>query len=156
MTVNRYLTGMRYPSLPMVRKIEEEFGWTISEQVRLMAREGKDHGYGIVLGEVLREHFGDEAGDISFEHTTYRPRAKTGAWTQIEVAEELGINKNNLNRWLGGHRYPDVKVMVMFQEVLDWPVAEQASLIPPSGYNTDYGDALREVLDRTHPGPEEV
>jgi hypothetical protein len=159
--VYKYVTGMQYPSLPMVRRIEEVLGWTIPEQIRLIPDAGQyNMNYGMVLMEVLKEHYGDIVDDPDFppalapKAATPRDRTgprKGGGWTPTYVANHLGVLPANVSRWLSGDRYPEVRTMLKFQQLWGWKASKQVNLIPLQGYNTDYADALREVLDRTYP-----
>lgn len=150
MTVYRYVSGDRYPSLPVVRRIEETFGWSITEQVRLMPDEGKNPGYGIVLAEVLKEHFPDFEGEPANEAPVLRRNRDSTTWSVLQVADDCGSRHENIDRWLKGQRYPSLKTMQRFQQLWGWPVAEQVVLIPMEGYNQDYGNAFAKVLDAAY------
>jgi transcriptional regulator with XRE-family HTH domain len=150
-SIYRYVSGQRYPALPTIRRIEEVFSWSISDQVRLIPDVGNDHGYGLVLGEVLKEYFGDR--DLG---TPRRKQKKSETWNASEVAEDLGASPSSVSRWLLGVRFPEVRTMIRIQEHLGWPVTEQVVLIPAEGRSTAYGDAFREVLERVYGGPDEV
>jgi transcriptional regulator with XRE-family HTH domain len=57
-SIGRYLTGERYPTLKVMRKIEREFGWKVINQIDLMPDEGHDQLYGMALLQILNENFG--------------------------------------------------------------------------------------------------
>jgi transcriptional regulator with XRE-family HTH domain len=160
-TVYRYITGLQYPGLPMVRKIEEEFHWSIPEQVRLIPAvvDGTDLGYGLVLAEVLRENFPDvEPGFAGTGRTVkearYRP--SLGGWTHSLVAKRLGCRVNNVTRWVTGVRYPELRTILRIARVFDWPADEQIMLIQEDGYTDDWATAFRAVLDTRFPLKEDV
>lgn len=159
--VYKYLAGMQYPTLQTVRKIEREFGWTVTEQIRLMPEENGvyDQGYGLVLMEVLREHFGDIIDDPDFPGPALPPRRERGrrpghtGWTHAWVATVLNVKVANVTRWLNGQRYPESRTMLRIEKQWGWPAGEQIALLPIEGYNNDYGTAFRAVLDQAYPDP---
>jgi len=163
-TIYRYLSGTRYPALPLVRRIEEEFGWPIQDQVRLIPVSGFDMSYGVVLGEVMRENFPDApAGAVPELALLPRgPRARgprvqgKRGWTQASVAELLNTRASTVSRWLDGQRYPESRTMLRIEKLTGWPAAEQICLLPLDGYDQAYGAAFRAALDRTFPADKEV
>lgn len=56
MTVYRYLNGISYPQVKMMRKIEVAFGWLARDQIELIPAEGHDLLYGMMLTNILDEH----------------------------------------------------------------------------------------------------
>lgn len=159
MTIYRYLSGTRYPNLPMVRKIEEQLGWPIADQIRLIPTSGYDMGYAVVLEEVLRENFPDTPAGVLPEKAArpdgQRVRSKAG-WTLSSVAEELNTRPGSVSRWLGGARYPEVRTLLRIEKLTGWPASEQIRLIPLNGSDEAYGAAFRAALDRTFPASTEV
>lgn len=158
-TVYKYITGLQYPSLATVRKIEEEFGWTIPEQIRLIPDAGTyNQGYGMVLMEVMKEHFADTINDPDFPpkeapkalRTPGRRPGHTG-WTHSWIATVLGIRVSNVTRWLAGVRYPESRTMLRIEKQWGWPAAEQIALLPLEGYDDAYATAFRAVLDEAYP-----
>lgn len=156
-TLYKYITGMGYPSLSTVRKIEEEFHWPVDAQIRLFPLEvgTVDLGYGMVLAEVLREHFPDiepgfsGTGRTEEQQPRYRP--SVGGWTHSLVAKRLSCRVNNVTRWVTGIRYPETRTILRIARVFNWPAPEQIALIPEDGYNDDWATAFRAVLDREFP-----
>ena len=160
-TVLRYVTGQQYPKLPMVRRIEDEFGWSVEEQVRLLPADpsARDLGYGMVLAEVMKEHYADMINDPDFPPAwlplpTRRRRRVSPGWSHGFVATVLGIRNNAVTRYLNGERYPEVRAMLSIEKHLGWPATEQIALVPHEGYDERYADAFRTILDAKYPPPE--
>jgi transcriptional regulator with XRE-family HTH domain len=161
MTVYKYITGQQYPGLSTVRRIEEEFHWSIPEQVRLIPAvpDGTDLSYGLVLAEVLRENFPDiEPGfaDTGGRVKEARHRPSRGGWTHALVAKRLGCRVANVSRWLAGVRYPELRTVLRIARAFDWPATEQIVLIPEDGHTDDWATAFRAVLDREYPLKQDV
>lgn len=166
--VYKYCVGLQYPTLATVRRIEQEFHWSVSEQIRLMPLvPGEyDQGYGMVLMEVLRDHFADTIDDQDFppaeppksvvsDRPKTRPgpqmRRGAGGWTHAYAGERVGVKSHAMSRWLNGTRYPEVRAMLRLEKLTGWPATEQIVLVPLEGYDERYGTALRAALDRTFP-----
>lgn len=158
--MHTYVTGQRYPSLTTVRKIEEQFGWPVDAQVRLIPERGTvDLGYGTVLGEVLREHFPDlEPGFAGTYQRSTEPRHRPsrGGWTHAMVAKRLSAQPPSVTKWLLGIRYPDTRMLLRIERIFGWPAAEQIVLIPEEGFNDEWATAFRAVVDRHYPLKEPV
>jgi len=154
-TVLSYLTGERYPNLVTVRKVEEEFGWPVDAQIRLIPEAGsKDLSYGTVLGEVLKENFPGVEPDFSYKYVrTGQPRRRpsVGGWTHALVGKYLAVQHTSVSRWLSGIRYPELRTMLRIDRMLHWPVTEQVVLVPEEGFNDAWATAFRAVLDREFP-----
>jgi hypothetical protein len=159
-TIFRYVTGQQYPMLPAIRKIEEEFGWSVEEQIRLIPDAGNDLGYGMVLAEVMKEHFADSIDDPNFPPRSLpipvrRKRLMTPGWTHAFVADHLGIRTPTFTRYLNGTRYPEVRAMLRIERLLRWKASSQIRLVPAEGYDMRYAIAFREKLDKKYPVKEE-
>lgn len=159
-TVYRYTSGVRYPTLPVVRRIEEQFDWPIQDQIRLIPdAPARNLAYGTVLAEVLREHFPDieqQGFGISPPKPRVVPRdPKAGGWTRASVGGLLEVAAGNVARWLNGIRYPELRMILKIARVLNWPAGEQIVLIPETGHNKAYATAFQAVLDREFPVLEE-
>lgn len=158
--LHRYISGIQRPRLPMLRRIEEAFGWPVPDQVRLLPDTGsEDLGWSMVLIEVLKEHFADTIDDPDFPPAS-APRRRdrkikkkrfSPGWTHHYVADRLGTKTINVTRWLNGERYPDVRAIVRIAEIWGWPATEQIVLVPAKGYDSRYGDAFRAHLDAAYP-----
>lgn len=159
-TLHRYIAGRQRPMLPMLRRIEEAFGWPLDAQMRLIPDRGSDdQGWSIVLTEVLKEHYADTIDDPDFppavapstiDRVRKKPRASPG-WSHYYVADQLNTKVGNVTRWLNGDRYPDVRAIVRIEEIWGWPATEQIVLIPARGYDPRYGTAFRAWLDAKYP-----
>lgn len=167
LTLHRYIAGRQRPRLPMLRKIEETWGWPVDAQIRLLPDTGREGlwNWGMILVEVLKEHYADEIDDPDFPPATPPPahdrskknlikRASPG-WSHHFIADNLGTKTANVTRWLNGDRYPDVRQIRRIEEIWGWPATKQIVLISPKGYDNRYGDALRAWLDKCYPIPGE-
>lgn len=78
-----------------------------------------------------------------------------------EIATKLGVHRGTLFHWLSGHRSPSKEKMLLIEEELGWPVADQMQ-----AYNTlvggtnsrgkpldDYGASFRRFLAEKHGVP---
>lgn len=158
-SIYRYVTGQQYPMLPIIRRIEEEFDWSVEEQIRLIPDAGNDLGYGMVLAEVMKEHFAESIDDPNFPPRQLpapvrRKRRMAPGWTHALIADHLGVRTPNVTRWLNGTRYPEVRTMLRIERLLRWKASSQIRLVPVDGYDTRYADAFREKLDRKFPAKE--
>lgn len=159
-TIFRYVTGQQYPMLPAIRMIEETFGWPVEEQIRLIPDVGNDLGYGMILAEVMKEHFADSINDPNFPPRTLpapvrRQRRTAPGWTHALIAEKLNIRTPNVTRYLNGTRYPEVRTMLRIEGMLRWKASSQIRLVPVVGYDLRYAEAFREKLDKKFPPKKE-
>lgn len=146
-TIYKYITGQQYPTLPTLRRVEAKFGWSLVEQIRLIPDEPGDPSYGMVLEEVIREHFPDATGKPTIP-LSRGSRRKPGTWTATYVATDMNVGVPSVTRWVSGTRYPEVRTMLRIERMYGWPAVEQITLVPIEGYDDRYGAAFRAVLDR--------
>lgn len=54
-TLGRWLNGLRYPEVRMMKRIEHLFNWDCAEQVKLIPMLGYDLRYSMVLRQVMED-----------------------------------------------------------------------------------------------------
>lgn len=72
---------------------------------------------------------------------------KGGEWTNVMLAVVLGTNAKTLGHYLNGERYPEVRMMLRFERLFHWDIAEQVKLVPLVGYDLRYSMVLRMVVE---------
>lgn len=169
--VYKYCAGLQYPTLATVRRIEQEFHWSVSEQIRLMPLvPGEyDQGYGMVLMEVLRENLADTIDDQDFPpkeppaslvSPAPKQRAgkqmREGGWTHSYIGERVGVTPHTVTRWLSATRYPEVRAMLRIEKLTGWKATKQITMVPLQGYDDRYSTALRAALNAKFPTKDKV
>jgi transcriptional regulator with XRE-family HTH domain len=147
--VSRYLDGTYYPTVQLMKRIEEILDWPVGDQVTLVPKEGTDPVYGMALKDALDHKFREMA---VHDWQNQPPRRRLTSpqrgqgWSANAVAARLGINATSIWRYVDGQRYPPLETMRAIARVYDFPVGDQLDLVPTEGRNRDYADALIRVI----------
>lgn len=71
-----------------------------------------------------------------------------------QIADKLGVHPVTLSKWLNGHRSPSKLSMLLIEETLSWPVADQLKAfneLRDDGSGKDmYGPRFKEFLRDKH------
>jgi transcriptional regulator with XRE-family HTH domain len=73
------------------------------------------------LADLIEQRYGDPANFVS----NVKVWLAEGGITQTALAEEIGMDSSNLNRWLNGHVVPSLKNMLIIDEGLERLLADK-------------------------------
>lgn len=67
-------------------------------------------------------------------------------YTNVAVAEKLGVDHSTVSRIRSGQRYPSRRLMRQIEECYGWKVVFQLGLLPDRGRNLQYAQAFEKQI----------